>query len=98
MQNLKGGIKYTNIKTRTEATKAKWIIKLLYDPNLRVNKQLYNRIIGNQRGNYTGEDMIFRNSSYINRSLNIKTIFYKEALQSHSRYLPGENILSSHLH
>ena len=84
MWNLKsqGGIKFINIQIKSETSKAKWLIDIATNPELKLNLDIFTRLVGNQKGNISGRDLIFLQKSYIQHQLKTDSVFYKEALSS----------------
>ena len=77
-----GGIKLINIKVKSEISKAKWLVELTTNPKLKVHLHLFKALLGVQKGDISGKDLIFLESSYIQRILKTDNQFYKEALLS----------------
>ena len=77
-----GGIKLVNIKVKSEISKAKWLVDLVSNPNLKVHLHLFESLLGVQKGHISGRDLIFLEHSYIQRILKTDNQFYKEALLS----------------
>ena len=77
-----GGIKLTNIQIKSETCKAKWLIELASNPQMKMNLDIFAEIIGNQKGNICGKDILFLQRSYFQKLLKTESKFYKEALIS----------------
>ena len=82
---LDGGLKLINIALKSMTPKAHWLIRLLTDENLKTHLNIFNALIGVQRGQLTGQDIIFAENSYVRRYLNTTNAFYKEALDGITR-------------
>ena len=72
-----GGIKLVNIKVKSEISKAKWLVDILSNPNLKVHLQVFHSLMGEQKGQISGRDLIFLEHSYIQRILKTDNQFYK---------------------
>ena len=77
-----GGLKLVNVQIKSETSKAKWLTEMASDPNCKVHLQIFNDLMGHQKGNNTGKDMIFMHTPHITRVMKIDNPFYKEALKS----------------
>ena len=75
-----GGIKLIHIKTKAETSKAKWLLDLTTNNNLRLNKMVYSNLIGIQKGNFDGMDMLYMSTHYHQTVLVSPSPFYKGAL------------------
>ena len=75
-----GGIKLPNVKVKAQISKAKWLIEMASNPNLNAHLLLFQNLIGIQKGNVSGRDLIFLPRSYMQRHLKTDNQFYKEAL------------------
>ena len=75
-----GGIKLINIQVKSETSKAKWLIEMASDASLQINLDIYCDLIGIQKGNISGRDLIFLEKSYMQHQLKTENKFYKEAL------------------
>ena len=74
-----GGIKLINIKLKSETCKAKWMVEMATNPDLRLNIDIFTTLLGTQKGNITGRDLIFVQKPYIDHHLKTESKFYKEA-------------------
>ena len=77
-----GGIKLINIQIKSETLKAKWMIEMATNPDLKLNLDIFTALIGNQKGNICGRDLIYLQKSYIRCQLKTESIFYKEAFSA----------------
>ena len=75
----KGGIKLINTQLKSETSKVHWLIRLITDDNLRFHRSLFNSLVGLQKGNLTGVDLIFVEPGYIQKHLALSNTFYREA-------------------
>ena len=66
-----GGIKLPNVKIKSQISKAKWLIEMASNPNLTAHLLLFQNLIGPQKGNISGRDLIFLRCSYMQRHLKI---------------------------
>ena len=81
----RGGIKLINTQLKSMTPKVHWLIRLITDDNLKFQRSLFNSIIGIQKGNLTGEDLIFVEPSYIQNHLILSNTFYREAFSGMSK-------------
>ena len=75
-----GGIKLINIQLKSEIAKAKWLVDIATNKNLILNLHIFTRLIGQQKGNISGRDLIFLPKTYIKNKLETENKFYKEGL------------------
>ena len=98
MQKLKtqGGIKLLNLEVKSVAPKVKWLIEMVSRENLKQNLAIFTALIGVQKGNIRGKDIIFLRTEYMRKNLSTENVFYREALLAMSRYntLKGINSLT----
>ena len=98
MQKLKtqGGIKLLNLEVKSVAPKVKWLIEMVSQENLKQNLAIFTALIGIQKGNISGKDIVFLRSEYMRNNLKTDNVFYREALLAISRYntLKGINSLT----
>ena len=59
-----GGIKLTNVQIKSEPSKAKWLVEIVTNPNLKINLDIFTKLIGTQKGNISGKELIFLQKSY----------------------------------
>ena len=55
----KGGIKLMNIQLKSETAKAKWLIEIATNDGLHLNLLIFTSLLGEQKGNISGRDLIF---------------------------------------
>ena len=77
---MKRGIKLPNTQGKSQASKVKWLIELVSTPERKSHPCIFENLIGPQKGNITGRDLLFLPRSYMTRHLKTKNLFYKEAL------------------
>ena len=77
-----GGIKMINIAIKSQTAKAKWLIDMIENENLKLNLQIFTHILGDQKGSISGGDIIFSSNSFFKKHLKTGNKFYKEALLS----------------
>ena len=63
-----GGIKLMNIKIKSETAKAKWLIDIVTNEHLKLNLNIFTRLIGQQKGNISGKDLLFLETSYFKKT------------------------------
>ena len=56
-----GGIKLINIKVKSEISKAMWLVQLTTNPKLKVHLHIFKALLGVQKGDISGKDIIFWN-------------------------------------
>ena len=81
----KGGIKLINTQLKSETPKAHWLIRLITDDNLFLHRSVFNSLVGTQKGNLTGTDLIFADGAYVRAHVVLPSSFYKEALEAISK-------------
>ena len=87
MQKLRqyGGIKLMQTKLKSETPKIEWLINIITNEALKIHLGIFRQIIGLQKGNIKGEEVIFADHHFINHILKIKDEFYLEALKGISK-------------
>ena len=75
-----GGLKLVNIQIKSQISKPKWLIELVTNPNLSAHLQLFQRLIGLQKGNISGKDILFLETGYMQRHLKTRNDVYREGL------------------
>ena len=75
-----GGIKLPNLMVKSKISKVKWLIELVSSPEMKAHLCLFKRLIGVQKGDISGRDLLFLPRSYILRHLKTESAFYMEAL------------------
>ena len=96
-----GGIKLINTKLKSETPKIHWLINLITDEQLKLHLNIFNSLIGIQKGNLKGEDIIFTEEVYIKKYLQLNNNFYMEAFRGISRLNTWKhisNINNEHLY
>ena len=93
MENKKnGGCKLVNIQVKSETSKAKWLMEIATNPNFKVHLETFSTLVGVQKGNNKGKDLIFMNKNFITRTMKVQDPFYKEALRSLSMFVRKKGI------
>ena len=75
-----GGIKLPNLSVKSQISKVKWLIELASSPELKPQLFIFKSLMGPQKGNISGRDLLFLPRFYMNRHLKTENTFYKEAL------------------
>lgn len=83
---IMGGIKLINLQMKSETSKVKWLIELATDPNLNLNLGIFTALLGQQKGNITGRNLMFLPQSYMQHQLKTESLFYKDALSAMSKF------------
>ena len=86
-----GGLKLINITLKAQTPKVHWLIRLITDENLSTHLELFNSLIGVQKGQLKGQDIIFADNSYVKRILKTSNSFYKEALDGITKLIRGKH-------
>ena len=73
-------------QVKSETSKAKWLMEIATKPDLKVNLDLFSAIVGVQKGNNSGKDLIFMLKPHISRVIEVNSPFYKEAQKSVSTF------------
>ena len=60
-----GGIKLINLRIKSETLKVKWLIDIAENPDLKVNYDIFTRLMGVQRGKISGKSLLFLKKSYM---------------------------------
>ena len=81
-----GGCKLVNIQIKSETSKAKWLMEIATNPDFKIHLETFSNILGIQKGNNKGKDLIFMSNTFITRIMKITNSFYKEALKSLSMF------------
>ena len=89
-----GGCKLVNIQTKSETSKAKWLMEIATNPEFKIHLETFSNLVGIQKGGNEGRDLIFMNRAFITRVMKVKDSFYKEALQSLSMIRRHKGIAS----
>jgi hypothetical protein len=79
---VNGGLKLVNIQLKSETSKAKWLVEIATNRSFKIHLELFTELVGRQKGNNLGKDLIFMLKRHVSRVLDIKSPFYKEALIS----------------
>ena len=82
---LNGGIKLINLQLKSGMTKAKWLIEMATESDLKTNLNTFSTLMGTQKGQITGRDIIVLPKSYYERHFETNSHFYREALLSISQ-------------
>ena len=91
---LDGGVKLVDIQTRLETSRSVWMMDLVGSPDLRTHLAVVTSLVGTQRGGLQVSDLIFTNTFYCNRLLDVPASrFYAEALRSTARLTLSKKIL-----
>ena len=79
-----GGLKLINIQLKAETPKIKWLMRLLSDDNLSVQRDIFDLLMASDNLYLSGYEIIFAETSFI-RKCSISNSFYYEALLALSR-------------
>ena len=89
-----GGCKLVNIQVKSETSKAKWLMDIATNSEFKVNRETFSLLLGTQKGNISGTDLIFTNKTYISRIMKINSPFYKEAFKSLANFERRKGVLN----
>ena len=81
-----------NIQTKSEVTKAKWIIDIATNLEYKTNLNIFTALVGTQVGNISGRDLVFLPSSYYQHRLKTDSKFYKEAFLALGKYVINKGV------
>ena len=81
-----GGCKLVNIQIKSETSKAKWLMEITTNPDFKIHLQTFSDLVGVQKGDNKGKDLIFTSTTFITQIMKIHRPFYKEAMQSLSTF------------
>ena len=81
-----GGCKLVNIQVKSETSKAKWLMEIATNPDFRIHLETFSNLVGVQKGDNKGKDLIFMDKNFLTRTMKISNPFYKEALRSLSMF------------
>ena len=73
---------FVNIQVKSETSKAKWLMEIATNPDIKIHLDIFSALIGIQKGNNSGRDLMFMLKPHVTRVMNINSPFYKEALKS----------------
>ena len=54
-----GGCKLVNVQIKSETSKAKWLMEMVTKPQFKINLDIFTNLVGTQKGNIKGRDLIF---------------------------------------
>ena len=75
-----GGLKLVNIQLKSKTCKVKWLIEMATNENCVTNLNVFTTLLGTQRGDIKGINLLFLEKPYYTRTLRTSSSFYKEAL------------------
>ena len=75
-----------NVALKSRVPKIKWLLDLTTKTHLRTNLIIFDSLLGSQKGQITGRDLLFLQPTYMSHQLKTNSKFYKEALLALSRY------------
>ena len=83
---INGGRKLVNIQIKSETSKAKWLMEIATNPDFKIHLETFSMLVGTQKGDNKGKDLIFMNKAFITHVMKVRNPFYTEALQSLSMF------------
>ena len=86
-----GGIKLVHINTKALSSRIKWLIEVITNWELAVNKAIIEILIGQQNHGYYGLDTIYLSKGIIKR-MNIESSFYDEIINAITELEPRKKI------
>ena len=75
-----GGIKLISIKRKAEVPKIHWLIWMVIDDTLGLQKAVASTLVGTQRSGLSLLDIIFSDQNYVKKYFNSTSSFYDEAI------------------
>ena len=83
MQKLRedGGAKLIDIQCKTDASKVKWLMDLVINPDLETHRHIIRRLLGKQKGSLQGIELFFTTTQYATRILKTQVSYYKNAIK-----------------
>ena len=81
-----------NIQIKSETSKAKWLMEIATNPDFKIHLETISDLVGVQKGDNKGKDLIFASETFITRTMKIGNPFYKEAMQSLSKFTRKKGI------
>ena len=90
---LNGGCKLVNVQIKSETSKAKWLMEIATKPQFKINLDIFSALIGPQKGQNQGRDLIFLPDSFMSYNLKTNNPFYIEALKSVAGFLRRKRIV-----
>ena len=80
---LHEGAKLIDIQVRVETSRSMWLMDLLHNPSLKTHLDIATSLVGQQKGGLQFTEVIFTNTFYCTRLLQISNSnFYMEALKA----------------
>ena len=70
-----GGCKLVNIQIKSETSKAKWLMEITTNPDFKIHLQTFSNLVGVQKGDNKGKDLIFTSTTFITRIMKIHSPF-----------------------
>ena len=90
---LHGGIKLIDIQVRVETSRSMWLMDLLHNSSLKTHLALATSLVGLQKGGLQLTELIFTNTFYCTRLLQISNSnFYTEALKATAKLTLNKRI------
>ena len=77
---LYGGIKLINVQLKSAQSKSKWEMGIATNSEMETNLNTFSTLMGKQKGEISGKDLIFLGRTYYQYHLNTESKFFKEAL------------------
>jgi len=74
------------MQIKSETSKVKWLIDMVSISDLKTNLNVFSTLLGIQKGNITGKDILFLQRTYFVKSLETSSTFYREALLAMSNF------------
>ena len=90
---LHGGIKLIDIETKVQTSRSMWLFDLLHNKSLVSNLAVANSLVGIQKGGLQLIDLVFTNTFYCNKLLQIpNSSFYLEGLKTTAKLTLSKRI------
>ena len=90
---LHGGIKLIDIQTKVQTSRCMWLLDLLHNKSLSSNLAVATTLVGTQKGGLQLVDIVFTNTFYCNKLLQIpNSSFYLEGLKATAKLTLSKRI------
>ena len=80
-----GGLKLTNVQTKTDTYKVQWLLALITKAELRLNLSIFHRLIGQQLAQLPHDVVFFLQTKFLKGKLTSHSQFYKDSLIAFSQ-------------
>ena len=92
-----GGIKLIHVNTKALASRFKWIMNVITNEDLRINREIINMLIGEQSHGYYGLNALYTSKGIVKR-MKINSIYYSETIKTMSDLEPRKTSIIERTH